>query len=818
MRLRFSLLVPLAALLLAPTAGAQGAFFNEFHYDNDGADTGEFIEIAVADGVDVNDLTLTLYNGSNGTSYNSIDGSSLNAGASQNGYTLYGIVLPSNGLQNGSPDGFALTSSTGGFLQFLSYEGSFTATDGPAVGRTSQDVGVEEPSNTPSGQSLQLTGTSATYDGFTWTGPAAQSPALVNAGQTFLAPPDPPAPTPQVAFASRTLATREGDTLRVAVTIDYRGEDPTEDTVVRISFVGGASTASDDDFASPTVAVVTFDSDRRSQRTQEVEFVFEDDDTEEGSELATFRLSIVSGNAEPGQPNSVAVTVDDPAETTTVADARAAGVGESVTVVGTVSRAAGAFLYLQDETAGLAVRQTSGALFDAIAADSVRAGTRLQITGTLSEFNSLLQINGADLESFEILGQGDAPEPQVVTLEQIAENGEDYEGELVTVRGVMFAETGTFAERTTYQVDDGSDDGDAVTARTPNASDTTVDGVAIPETADVTAIVGQFSSDDPAAGYQLLLVRAEDIGAATEPEPEPTEGSVAEARDEGVGATVTFEATVSRAAGAFVYVQDETAGLAIRQTSGALFDAVAADSVRAGTRLRVTGTLSEFRALLQINGADLESFEILGQGDAPEPQVVTLAQLAADGEDFEGELVTVQNVTFVDGGGTFGPGTNYGVTDATVSDPFTARVPNADDSTVDGLAIPTTADVTGIVGQFSADDPAVGYQLLLIDADDLGDATGETAVDRAPGAEFALDVANPIRDRATVRYAVGTAGVAEVALFDVLGRRVAVLAEGPVDATERTATLDVSGLSAGVYVLRLQAEGVTVSRTVTVVR
>ena len=51
-----------------------------------------------------------------------------------------------------------------------------------------------------------------------------------------------------------------------------------------------------------------------------------------------------------------------------------------------------------------------------------------------------------------------------------------------------------------------------------------------------------------------------------------------------------------------------------------------------------------------------------------------------------------------------------------------------------------------------------------------------------------------------------------------LSGRVAVVTEGPVDATERTATLDVSGLSTGVYVLRLQVEGRVVSRTVTVVR
>ena len=44
------------------------------------------------------------------------------------------------------------------------------------------------------------------------------------------------------------------------------------------------------------------------------------------------------------------------------------------------------------------------------------------------------------------------------------------------------------------------------------------------------------------------------------------------------------------------------------------------------------------------------------------------------------------------------------------------------------------------------------------------------------------------------------------------------VAEGVADATERTATLDATGLSAGVYVLRLQVEGRVTSQTVTIVR
>jgi hypothetical protein len=73
-------------------------------------------------------------------------------------------------------------------LQFLSYEGSFTATAGVASGMTSQDVGVDEDPAPATGMSLQLTGTGVTYGDFTWSGPAPASPGFLNAGQSAAVP------------------------------------------------------------------------------------------------------------------------------------------------------------------------------------------------------------------------------------------------------------------------------------------------------------------------------------------------------------------------------------------------------------------------------------------------------------------------------------------------------------------------------------------------------------------------------------------------------------------------------------------------------
>ena len=87
--------------------------------------------------------------------------------------------------KNGAPDGLALIGPSG-VIEFISYEGSFTATNGPANGVTSTDVGSET-SSTPIGQSLQLTGTGSMAADFTWSGPSAESPGNLNAGQSLVA-------------------------------------------------------------------------------------------------------------------------------------------------------------------------------------------------------------------------------------------------------------------------------------------------------------------------------------------------------------------------------------------------------------------------------------------------------------------------------------------------------------------------------------------------------------------------------------------------------------------------------------------------------
>jgi hypothetical protein len=158
-------------------------WINEFHYDNIGTDIDEFIEIVIDNAAlfDMDDFSVSLYNGSDGKMYGSQTVNNFNHGLTYNGFSLF-TWYPGS-LQNG-PDGFSIDYK-GEAILLLSYEGSFTATDGPATGMISFDTPfVESNTKTLIGHSLQLVETGNRYPHFRWVDHTA-SPGMINNHQNF---------------------------------------------------------------------------------------------------------------------------------------------------------------------------------------------------------------------------------------------------------------------------------------------------------------------------------------------------------------------------------------------------------------------------------------------------------------------------------------------------------------------------------------------------------------------------------------------------------------------------------------------------------
>jgi hypothetical protein len=192
----------LAAFLAATGLMAQNAWINEFHYDNNSTDVDEFIEVVIENpgNYDLVDFEITLYNGNvpgAAVVYASATLDTYTVGATSGNFTFYYLNYTAAGgsIQNGTADGICLSYQGNPISgQLLSYEGVFTASDGPAAGLTSVDIGVEETSSTAAGMSLQLSGTGSQYSAFVWQAPATATMGQLNNDQvlgTYTPDPEP---------------------------------------------------------------------------------------------------------------------------------------------------------------------------------------------------------------------------------------------------------------------------------------------------------------------------------------------------------------------------------------------------------------------------------------------------------------------------------------------------------------------------------------------------------------------------------------------------------------------------------------------------
>jgi endonuclease I len=160
---------------------APTVWINELHYDNEGADQFEFVELCGPAGANLAGWTLIAYNGSNGAIY----GTQTLTGVIQDQSDGFGCLFFRMALQNGAPDGLALVDPALRVVQFLSYEGPMTATSGPAAGMTSTEIPTSEDATTRVGRSLQLQGFGNRYEQFTWSQPIVDSPGRPNRQQFF---------------------------------------------------------------------------------------------------------------------------------------------------------------------------------------------------------------------------------------------------------------------------------------------------------------------------------------------------------------------------------------------------------------------------------------------------------------------------------------------------------------------------------------------------------------------------------------------------------------------------------------------------------
>lgn len=395
----------------------QNVWINELHYDNAGTDAGEFIELVIEnpDSYTLSDFAVYLYNGNGGTTYANESVNNFTAGTTVGNFTIY--TWYHSGIQNGAPDGLAVfyqgTLIAG---QFLSYEGTLTAADGPANGQTSVDIGVSEGSSTNVGESLQLLGGGSSYSDFVWQDPASETPGALNNSQTLGGTPS--AAIPVIAPASGDYfgpisVSMTSSTDGASIYYTTNGDDPTDGSTL---------------YSAPFAV---------------------------SSAITVKAIAYKTGMTE----SSIATNNYDFPTVTDIANIAAlrsqtVGGGEYFRITGeailTFQQSFRGQKYLQDATAGILIDDLSGKITTTY--DLMDGITN--ILGTLSEYGGMLQfVPGEDPGA--ATSDGNTITPEVVSFSQLNSNFEDYESELVKVQNVEFADAGaTFAVETVYVITD----------------------------------------------------------------------------------------------------------------------------------------------------------------------------------------------------------------------------------------------------------------------------------------------------------------------------------------------------------------------------
>jgi len=154
-------------------------------------------------------------------------------------------------------------------------------------------------------------------------------------------------------------------------------------------------------------------------------------------------------------------------------------------------------------------------------------------------------------------------------------------------------------------------------------------------------------------------------------------------------------------------LQDETAGIA-------LFNGEFPSPFTRGNRYILTGAISQFNGLTQLNYGGAANVIDLGPDTEPAPVVLTIPALLGDAERYEGSLVTVENL-FYDSG-TWGAMGSVTVKDADDNE-LIIRIQGGSTATAEP-EYPVT--ITGVISQFDNLSPFTSfYQLMPRDSDDL---------------------------------------------------------------------------------------------------
>jgi hypothetical protein len=238
------------------------------------------------------------------------------------------------------------------------------------------------------------------------------------------------------------------------------------------------------------------------------------------------------------------------------------------------------------------------------------------------------------------------------------------------------------------------------------------------------------------------------------------------------------------------YIQDSSAAILIDDNTTIITNTFVIGDGMTGLK----GQTSLFNGTLQL--LPLENISVSSTGNVITPEVVTISAITGNIEAYESELVRLNNVTFLEGNGSNvfvnPPATNYTLSDGANTITFRTAFIESD-----------------YIGQLI---PSGSRNLAVLVTDFLGTAqvTARSMSDtNLSTSDFnAIDgltmYPNPLKGNTLFLTSTANANMS-VQIFDVLGKEV-------LKSNVINNAVNVSGLNAGVYIVKITEEGKTATR------
>ncbi|MFY7711676.1 T9SS type A sorting domain-containing protein [Tenacibaculum sp. MEBiC07804] len=236
------------------------------------------------------------------------------------------------------------------------------------------------------------------------------------------------------------------------------------------------------------------------------------------------------------------------------------------------------------------------------------------------------------------------------------------------------------------------------------------------------------------------------------------------------------------------YIQDASAGILIDDSAGTITTTYNIYDGITGLK----GQLTSFNDVSQFVPAE-DPGTASSTGNTITPEVVTLADFEASWDNYESELITIQNVVFTDGGATFAAGQNYEITSGGTTSTFRTNFSSAD---YIGTTIPSTGvDMTVLGGEFRGDPQVTAIELagLVLGLKDNN-------------IEGFSVYPNPVEGK-TFKITTSSFTTKSVQIFNVLGKKVYT-----TEVNGLNNDISVPSLNAGIYILKVVEEGKTASK------